>query len=101
MTAETKGYFAPLCEGFGKGALFDCVWAGMNLSLEKVKCEMADMQKRGVAGISTYHQLKTALETKLSNDIGLQTEVKKKFAKYMDDYMDPKMWKDPKKPFQL
>ncbi|MBR6500183.1 MAG: hypothetical protein IKT25_01575, partial [Firmicutes bacterium] len=94
LNEKTKGYFPDFCEGFGKGKLFDYVWAGLIRSLNKLQREMKD----GVSEINTYRELKHALETKLSNDVALQKAVKRKFADYVKDYMDPKQWKDPKKP---
>jgi len=91
---DTKSYFPALCDGFGKGALFNCIWARMILSFNELQCEMAN----GTSVITTYRDLKTALEAKLSNDVHLQEEVKRKFTDYMDNYMDPKKWTDPKKP---
>lgn len=98
LEEKTKGYFSAFCEGFGKGTLFDCVWARLILSFNELKCEMEDMEKRGASGITTYRELKKALETKLSNDVHLQAAVKRKFTDYVETYMDPEKWTNPKKP---
>jgi len=94
LNEKTRGYFPAFCEGFGKGKLFDYVWAGLIRSLNELQREM----KNDVSEITTYSELKHAIETKLSNDVHLQTAVKKEFTAYVADYMDPKKWDNRKKP---
>ncbi len=94
---KMKGYFQAFSDGFGRGKLFDCIWAKLILSIKEVQCEMQDMEKRGSAGITTYRELKDVLEKKLSDDVIFQNEVKVKFTDYVKNYMDPAQWEDPKK----
>lgn len=95
---NAKRYFADLCSGFGKGTLFDCVWAKMTLTISALESECNEAIKRGETGITTYRHFKEALEQKMSNDTVFLNNVQTKFSEYMIKYMDPSLWKDSKKP---